>query len=197
MNKKTPSIFSPKILQHIIFSTLLEFGPVLLFLASTEYVSVYESTVLLMVATIVSTIATYRFQKRIPYLALYVALITVLFGYMTLHSKDVKFIQMRDTLYDMTCALTLVVGMIYRVPFLKLAFHTIMPMTIRAWQKLTHLWIAYFLCIALANEVIRNFFSFSDWIFFKGIVIIFTCLFGLFSLYSSYEPLETVDQKSF
>ena len=120
-------------LTHIAVSILLEFGPVLVFLASFEDANIYESTVILMVATIISTLVTYRLQKRIPYMALYVAFITIIFGSMTIHHHQAKFIQMRDTLYDATCALTLLLGIVINVPFLKLVFHDVLPMTSRAW----------------------------------------------------------------
>ncbi|MBP6888527.1 MAG: septation protein IspZ [Candidatus Pacebacteria bacterium] len=181
------SFFSPRVLRHIIFSAFLEFGPVLLFLVSTEYLSIYESTALLMVSTIISTFITYRVQKRVPFLALYIALITTIFGYLTINSHELKFIQMRDTLYDMTCALTLVTGMIFRKQFLKFAFQEVFPLTNRAWDRLTHLWISYFLVTALANEIVRNFFDFYDWLFFKGVVIALTSVFGLFALFVSFE----------
>jgi intracellular septation protein len=181
------SFFSPRVLRHIIFSAFLEFAPVLIFLASTEYLSIYESTALLMVSTIVSTFTTFRLQKRVPFLALYIALITTVFGYLTINSHEVKFIQMRDTLYDMTCALTLVTGMIFRKQFLKFAFQEVFPLTSQAWNRLTHLWIGYFLVTAIANEVVRNFFDFSEWLLFKGLVIAFTSVFGLFALYVSFE----------
>ncbi len=192
MAEQKHSFFSPRILRHIIFSAFLEFGPVLAFLASTEYMDIYQSTVLLMVTTIISTFVTYRVQKRIPFLALYIALITTVFGYLTIHSHDLRFIQMRDTLYDMTCALTLVVGMIFQKPFLKYAFEEVFPLTNRAWNRLTHLWIGYFLTIAIANEVVRNFLDFSDWLVFKGVVIAITSVFGLFALYVSFELKDDV-----
>ncbi len=179
-------------LKHVVFSGLLEFGPVLLFLASFGYLTIYGSTMLLMLGTIISTIATYQLQKRIPYLALYVAAITVLFGYMTLHFHKVKFIQMRDTLYDMTCALTLITGSIINVPFLKLAFDEVIPMTNRAWNTLTRYWIAYFILIALSNEVVRRFFSLHDWFEFKSIIVAVTAIFGLVSLYITYEEKENI-----
>jgi intracellular septation protein len=180
-------LFSRQNLRHIVVSSFLEFGPVLLFLATAHMMSVYASTVLLMVGTIVSTFVTFKVQKRIPFLALYIALITTLFGFLTIHFHDVMFIQMRDTLYDMTCALTLVVGMIFQKPFLKHAFHSLFPLTNRAWNRLTHLWIAYFLTTALLNEIVRTFFSFPDWLLFKGLVILMTSVFGLFALYVSFE----------
>lgn len=192
MTEQKHSFFSARVLRHVIFSAFLEFGPVLAFLASTEYMNIYESTVLLMVTTIISTFVTYRLQRRVPFLALYIALITTAFGYLTISSHDVKFIQMRDTLYDMTCALTLVIGMIFQKPFLKYAFEEVFPLTSRAWNRLTHLWIGYFLITAIANEVVRNFYSFSDWLLFKGIVIALTSLFGLVALYLSFELKDDI-----
>lgn len=187
-------MFSKPMLRHVIFSTFLEFGPVLLFLASFGRMSIYSSTVLLMLATIVSTVVTYRLQKRIPYLALYVALITIVFGYMTIYFHEVKFIQMRDTLYDVTCAVTLLLGIAFNVPFLKLAFHNVIPMTNRAWKRLTYLWIGYFSVNAIANEFVRRFLSLEEWFVFKSCFVLVACLFGLVALYHSYEPLE--DPKS-
>lgn len=187
MNKKTNPIFSKKMFTHIISSSLLEFGPVLLFLVSFKYVRIYESTMILMVATIISTIVTYRAQKRIPYLALYVAFLTIIFGFLTLHFRMVKFIQMRDSLYDATCALTLLIGLRFNVRFLELAFDKVIPMTVRAWEKLTYFWIIYFFAIASSNEIIRRFFSIEDWFVFKSVILVMTSLFGFFTLYVCYE----------
>ncbi len=187
MNQKGSPIFSKKIFLHIIGSSLLEFGPVLLFLASYRILRVYESTMLLMVATIISTIVTYRIQKRIPYLALYVALITIVFGFLTLHFRNVKFIQMRDTLYDATCALTLLLGLRFNLSFLSLAFDKVLPMSVQAWEKLTYLWITYFIFIAGANEIARRVLSVGDWFAFKGGILLLTSVFGFFSLYVCYE----------
>lgn len=190
MKKSNLMIFKKKILQHIVFSTFLEFGPVLLFLASFERISIYGSTVVLMVATIISTVVTYRLQKRIPYLALYVACITIVFGYMTIHFHEVKFIQMRDTLYDITCALTLMLGFVFNIRFLKFAFHGVIPMTNRAWDTLTRLWIFYFIVNALCNEFVRRFFLLEEWFVFKSLFVVIACVFGLSALYYSYEGIE-------
>lgn len=192
MNPKKSLHFSKKMLRHVIFSGLLEFGPVLLFLISFGHVNIYGSTMILMVATILSTIITYNLQKRIPYLALYVATITIIFGSMTIHSHKVKFIQMRDTLYDATCALTLIIGIMINVPFLKLAFDNVVPMTNRAWNRLTHAWTAFFILLAIGNEVVRRVFPLHVWFEFKGWMVMVTTVFGLVSLYLAYEAKEGV-----
>lgn len=187
MNQKVHPVFSKKLLSQIVVSSLLEFGPVLVFIGSFKYLHIYESTMLLMVATIISTIVTYRVQKRIPYLALYVAFMTILFGFMTLHFHKVKFIQMRDSLYDVTCAITLLVGLRFNVKFLEIAFDKALPMTSRAWTKLTYMWAVYFIVIALSNEVIRRMFTLEVWFMFKGSIVLLTSFFGIFSLYTTYE----------
>jgi intracellular septation protein len=186
-------MLTKKMLQHVIFSGFLEFGPVVLFLASFEYMSIYESTFLLMVATIVSTFVTYYLQKRIPYLALYVAMITIIFGYMTIHFQEVKFIQMRDTLYDLTCGVTLSLGLIFNIRFLKLAFDNVIPMSLAGWDRLTHLWIGYFFIVAMSNEIVRRLFSLDDWFLFKEFVVVSTVVFGITALYLSYQEKKEGD----
>ncbi|MEZ0208629.1 MAG: septation protein IspZ, partial [Candidatus Paceibacterota bacterium] len=83
--------------KRLMVGALLEFGPIFIFLFTFPHFHVYKATTLLMVATIFSTVATYRLQKRLPYLALYIALLTIGFGYLTLMHREPKFIQMRDT----------------------------------------------------------------------------------------------------
>ncbi len=183
-------MLSKKLIKHIIFSGLLEFGPVLLFLFSYGHMSLYESTGVLMIATIVSTVATYHIQKRIPYLALYVAILTTIFGFMTLHFRAMKFIQMRDTLYDITCALTLLIGMATNTKVLKLAFHKILPMEDEGWERLTHLWVLFFIILASSNEIVRRLFTLHDWFVFKAWAVFATSMFGLISVYLSYKPKQ-------
>lgn len=184
------STFSKKTLHNLFMASLLEFGPVLLFLVSFEHFHIYKATIILMISTIVSTVATYRIQKRLPYLALYVAFLTSVFGYITLTLHQPKFIQMRDTLYDVTCALTLIVGLMVRIPFLSLAFQSIVPMTRRAWTNLTYFWIGFFIAAATLNEYVRTHFLLQQWFDFKSSMVLVTVLFGCATLYLVYEKKE-------
>lgn len=186
----TSPLFLKQTLRKLFTAGFLEFGPVLLFLISFERFHIYKATIILMIATIVSTVLTYRIQKRLPYLALYVAFLTSVFGFITLSLHQPKFIQMRDTLYDVTCALTLLIGLILRTSFLKVAFHSVIPMTLRAWNMLTYYWITFFISIAVLNEYVRTHLSLSQWFDFKSIMVAVTVAFGLLSLYASYEKGE-------
>ncbi len=185
------SFFSLKLFKRISIASVLEFGPVIIFIVAFGHFHIYKATIILMIATIVSTIVTYSIQKRLPYLALYVALLTGVFGYITLVLHQPRFIQMRDTLYDVTCAITLIIGLMIRVSFLKLAFHKVIPMAARAWNRLTYAWIGYFITIAISNEYVRRVMTLQEWFTFKSAVIVVTIVFGILSLYFLYEKDES------
>ena len=140
-----------------------------------------------MIATIISTVITYRAQKRIPYAALYLAFLTIVFGSITIHSHKVKFIQIRDTLYDLTAALTLIAGLRFNIKFFKLAFGDVIPMSDKGWGKLTYFWITFFILLAFTNEISRRILSLDHWFILKTYVIFITTIFGFVALYFSYE----------
>ena len=181
------SLFSLPVLRRVVIGGLLEFSPILLFLSAFPHFHIYKATMILMGATIISTIVTYRVQKRLPYLALYVALLTIIFGYMTLAHHEPKFIQMRDTLYDLTCGFTLVIGLMTNIHFLKLAFHQVIPMTNRAWNKLTYAWIVFFFGAAALNEYVRRAYDLHAWFDYKSLMVMITVVFGCLALYLCYE----------
>lgn len=181
------SHFTQSTLRRLAIGILLEFGPIFIFILSFAHFHIYKATLMLMIGTIISTVLTYRLQKRLPYLALYVAFLTIAFGYLTLLHREPKFIQMRDTLYDMTMAITLLLGLMINVSFIKIAFHDLIPMKMRAWHNLTYAWLGFFLTIALMNEFVRRSYSLWEWFRFKGCVVLVTIVFGIVTLYLFYE----------
>lgn len=181
------SAATTKLLKKILIASILEFGPILLFLLSFSHFHIYKATMVLMATTIVSTILTYRIQKRLPYIALYVTFLTIVFGYMTLMHREPKFIQFRDTLYDATSALVLIIGLVWRTSFLKVAFHEVIPMTTRAWRNLTYVWIIYFSLAAGINEYVRTTMTLMQWFDYKAAMSVITVIFGCTALYLCYE----------
>jgi intracellular septation protein len=170
---------------------VLEFSPILVFLSSFKHFHIYPATMLFMAATIISTLLTYRLQKRLPYFALYVAMLTIGFGYLTIFHHQPKFIQMRDTLYDLTCAITLLIGLAFDTSLLRFAFQEVLPMSRQAWNKVTYAWVAFFILNAGINEYIRRTFDLHFWFTFKGFMVPATIIFGLLTLWLWYEKSET------
>jgi intracellular septation protein len=183
----TLPILHNSVVKKLLVSGLLEFGPIVTFLLSFRYLHVYKATLILMVVTIISTVFTYRAQKRLPYLALYVALLTTIFGYLTLVHREPRFIQVRDTLYDITSALTLLTGFLFNVSFLRVAFHSVLPQTMRAWRRLTYAWVIFFLVSAVLNEYVRKTYSLGQWFDFKIVMVVTTLIYGCVVLYFFYE----------
>jgi intracellular septation protein A len=139
-----------------------------------------------MIATIISTMIIYRSQKRLPYAGLYVAMLTILFGYLTLMYRNPHFIQMRDTVFDATNALLLLGGLMFDYLFLKTAFQDVAPMANKGWRILTYAWISFFFFAALANEYVRHHFFLKQWVTFKTSMIAITMVFGCIAIFFSY-----------
>ncbi len=188
------SLFSESLLKKILLAILLDFGPVILFIVSYEIFHVYKAVFILMIATIISTFVTFKTQKRLPYVALYIALITLIFGYITIVHKNPDMIQIRDSLYDFTLALTLIFGLSFKKFLLRFSFESVLPMSDNAWRKLTNAWIFYFLLAGSANEYVRRTQTFEFWIDYKSFFILFTIVFGIATLIYFYEEKEDISK---
>lgn len=188
-------LFSESLIKKVLLAVLLDFGPIILFIVAYEIFHVYRAVFVLMIATIVSTFVTFKTQKRLPYIALYIALITLIFGYITIVYKNPNLIQIRDSLYDFTLALTLIFGLSFKKFLLRFSFESVLLMSDNAWRKLTNAWIVYFLSVGSANEYIRRTQTFEFWIDYKSFIIFFTIAFGVVTLLAFYEETEKHDIK--
>lgn len=179
--------FSQTLLKKILLALVLDFGPVVVFLISFEVFHVYGAIILLMIATIISTFFTFKTQKRLPYVALYVALLTTTFGYISISHRNLDFIQIRDTLYDYTLALTLITGILFKKSLLKMSFGEVVHLSDRAWKKLTNVWILYFFATGTVNEYVRHTYDFRTWVDYKTYVVFLTIVYGVITFFMLYE----------
>lgn len=191
--KKIPS----KALISFTINGFLEFGPILVFLLAYDYFHIFKATFVLMIATIIVTVFIFIKQRRLPYASLYLALITTIFGYLTLSHHNPGFIQIRDTVYDMTNAIVLSVGLLFNVYLFKIAFDKVMPMTDRGWRKLTWVWIFFFVVAAIANEYIRRNESIHIWIDYKTSMVFISVIFGFAAIFYAYEKKEGATPETF
>lgn len=181
------SLFTKENLKKISLATFLEFAPTVLFLIAFQTLHIYKATFILMLATIITTVITYKIQKRLPYLALYIAFITIIFGFMTIHFHKPRFIQIRDTLYDLTFAFTLIVGQIFGKSLYKISFEKLINLTDRSWDRITYSWVVFLLLLALTNEFVRRNFSLDLWFDYKLLALFAMIVFGAISTIVFYE----------
>ena len=183
-------LFTYSVLSKIFWGLFLDFGPVLVFLFTANYYSFYKATFILMIATLISTLITYFKHKRIPFFAVYITLLTLVFGFITISHHNPHFIQMRDTIYDLTLAFTLVVGLIFNKLLLKVALGSFIKIHDRTWLKLTYTWLVFFILNSIANEYVRRFFSKEVWVHFKIDMMAGTIIFAIVTFVLFYEIEE-------
>jgi len=176
-------ILSPK-----LFKTLfIEFGPIIFFAVAFHFLGAYNATRILMLTTVISTIAIYRLEKRIPYITLYVTFLTILFGYITLHKHNIDFLQIRDSVYDFTLALTLLVGLLFNTLLLKVALSPYLELKDSAWRFFTYTWITFFFISGLLNEYIRQGYDINTWLVYKVVMIGITIFFTFVALHMTLK----------
>ena len=171
-------IITPKFFRDIF----IEFGPIILFAVFFHVIGPFGATRALMLTTVLSTIVIYRLEKRIPYITLYVALLTILFGYVTIHKHNVNFLQIRDSVYDFTLAGTLLIGLLTNTLLLKIALGSYVTLKDKAWKFFSYLWMFFFFFNGLLNEYIRHNYNISYWLNYKVIMIVATIIFTFIAL---------------
>lgn len=173
-------------LKKVVYTILIDFLPIILFLAVYDRRGFAAGTVVIILSTIVSVIISYIKDKRVPALAIFIALLTTLFGVLTLHSHDPKYIQMRDTFYDGILAIVLFMSLIIdktysngnsRPILQKLFGHVFVNLGHQDWIVVTWNWTIHFALLAISNEIVRHIFP-HYWVDYKAIVIFITIAHG-------------------
>jgi intracellular septation protein len=159
---------------------LLEFAPLgLFFLASTEY-DIFVGTGILMLATVVSLILTWRIFRQLALMAIINAITGLSAGAMTLLFYDESYVKLKPTVISLVFASILLVGQITRRPLFKTLLGQNLHLTDEGWRILTWLWLGYFLFISGLNEYIWRNFSTEFWVTFKAFALMpLTVLYAL------------------
>lgn len=187
-----------KTFRKVFLSLLIDFLPILGFIVIANKGKVYQATSVLMLLTIATTIYTYAKEKRLPYITLYVAFITVFFGSATLHRHNMTYLQLRDTLYDLSLFIVFSLGLLFKISVLKVSLHKLFTLTDESWNFMTKGWAVFFLLCAVTNEYLRRAGTFEAWLNFKEFLVpmtIFTAI-GLYAVAVYQEKKKGVLEKS-
>jgi intracellular septation protein len=145
----------------------IDLGPLLAFFAAYGRAGIYWATGVLMLATVVALAASWKVLGRITAVPVVTAVLVVVFGGLTFWLDDPRFIKIKPTIINLLFAGVLTAGLVLGRPLLKLLLGEAFNLTEEGWRKLTIRWTAFFLCMALANEVVWRNFSESAWVNFK------------------------------
>ena len=157
-----------------IFRMALDFGPILVFFivnavaTGPQVLRVLIATAAFMVATAVAMLVSkFRTGSISPMLWLSGGLVLV-FGALTLYFRDDDFIKMKPTIVYAMFASILAFGLATGRPLLKALLGSAYPgLNDAGWRQLTINWAAFFVVMAIVNELVWRNNSWDFWVGFK------------------------------
>ena len=152
-----------------------------------------EAILPLMLATIISVVISYILEKRIPIMPTLGAGIVVIFGGLTIIFDNKIFIFMKPTIINIIFAAILYGGIILKKPLLRYLLGSALRLEDEGWAILTQRWIAFFIALAVLNEIVWRTQSTDFWVNFKvfGILpITFIFTMTQFPLIKKYQMEE-------
>jgi intracellular septation protein len=165
---------------HPLLKFVLDLGPLLVFFIGNSYFGIFPATAMFMVAVTLSLAITYAIAKRISPMPIVTGVVVLVFGGLTLLLNDELFIKLKPTIVNSIFASVLLAGVLTERLYIKILFDNAFRLPDDAWKILTYRWIAFFVFLAILNEVIWRNFSTDFWVGFKlwGVVPI-SMAFGI------------------
>lgn len=169
--------------RRFIISFLIEFGPILLFFIGSEVYGgmkgFFLGTKLLVIATLVSLVASYIRDRRFAMFPFIVGMFMLLLGGATLFSGDPRFIQLEYTLYNGLLGSFILVALLFKKLPLKYMFDSLVGVTDRGWELLSLRFGVMLMILAFLNQIILHFHAIEVWVYYRFFAYIFSTLFGL------------------
>jgi intracellular septation protein len=150
-----------------IIKLLIDLGPLVVFFLTYSRAGIYWATGVLMVATLVALAASRIMLGRFSVAPAATAVLVVVFGGLTFWLDDPSFIKMKPTIINLLFAGILGFGIYTGRPLLKMFMGEALHLSDEGWHKMTVRWAAFFLAMAVLNEIVWRNFSESTWVNFK------------------------------
>ena len=170
---------------------LIDVGPLAVFFIYYKISGDLIASILpLMLVTLIAVFISYILEKKIPIMPTLGAGIVIIFGGLTIIFDNKIFIFMKPTIINIMFAAILYGGIVFKKPLLKYLLGTALKLKDDGWNILTIRWIAFFIALAILNEIVWRTMSEEFWVSFKvfGILPI-TFIFTLtqFPLIKKYQ----------
>ncbi len=163
-----------------MLKSALEFGPLLAFFAAylalkdriftiggTEYEGFIVVTAGFIPVFLIATGLLWKLTGHLSRMQLVTAVLIVIFGGLSVWLNDDRFFKMKPTLIYLIFGGLLGIGLLRGQSWLKHVMEGMMPLDHEGWMKLTRRLCAFFIALALANEVIWRTQSTETWVYFK------------------------------
>lgn len=161
-----------------------DFGPLLIFFIFYKKYGMIEAILPLIIATVISIIIMYCFEKKISPMPIIGAVLVSVFGGLTIYFDNKVFFYMKPTIINILFALILIYGKFFlKKSLLQLLLENSIKLKDEGWKILTDRWIYFFIFLAFLNEMVWRTQSEEIWVQFKvfGILPI-TFVFTIFQI---------------
>jgi intracellular septation protein len=145
--------------QAVDFGGLLAFGLAFLVMrlrGMTGDEALVQATWFLVAGSAIGVAVGLVVEKRLALMPLLVGGFALVFGLLTVLTGDGLWVKVKVTALNASLGITLIGGILLKRQPLKALLGTVIPITDRAWRILTLRYGAYFLVVALVNELIRS-----------------------------------------
>ena len=171
-----------------IVKLLLELGPLALFFVAnskpglfhglvagllpadfpTEKAGMLTATAVLIPVTFIALIVSFALTRRLPVMPVMTAGMVLVFGALTLWLQDKTFIEIKLTIIYCLFGSALFGSMAFGKLLLPIVLDTAFHLDAAGWRQLTVRWGLFFFALAGANEVLRHWLSWDQWVAFKS-----------------------------
>jgi intracellular septation protein len=192
MNDKPDKPGKPKL--HPLLKLALDLGPLVVFFAANARFGIFVATAVFMATIIAALGVSYALTRHVAIMPVITAIIVLIFGTLTLVLHDETFIKLKPTIIYTLFGLTLLGGYLFDKPLLAIMFDAMFHLTEEGWRKLTLRWAAFFLVMAVVNEIVWRTQTTEFWIGFKlfgftPLTFVFAALqYRLLIKYASDQP---------
>src|ERR1700730_8681210 len=187
-----PATQKPKL--NPMLKLALDIGPLVVFFAANARFGIFPATAIFMATIIAALAVSYVLTRHVAIMPVVTAIIVLIFGTLTLVLHDETFIKLKPTIIYTLFALTLFGGWLFDKPLLAIVFDAMFHLAEEGWRKLTLRWAAFFLVMAVVNEIVWRTQTTEFWIGFKlfgftPLTFVFAALqYRLLIKYASDQP---------
>ena len=168
-----------------LLKLVLEVGPIAVFFLAYRLAPVAEglsdserqleqilfSTKVFVPTILLSLLVSWLMTRKLPKMAVITAVVVTIFGGLTLILRDDTFVKMKPTILYGLFAGILGFGLLRGQSYLKYLMDELIPMREEGWMKFTARFVAFYLALAVLNEVVWRLYGTDTWVNFRTFVL--------------------------
>lgn len=152
---------------HPLLKLALDLGPLLIFFVVTQTAGIYWGTGAFMITMLIAISIGIAVERKLSPMPLITGALVLTFGGLTLWLSNDVFIKIKPTILYTMFAAILLGGLAFGRLFIKTVLGQTLRLNDAAWRTLTWRWSAFFLVLAVLNEIVWRNVSTNTWVAFK------------------------------